>query len=711
MKRNPINKRTSIPKARANWSSRIAVTILLLALVLYGKPPAAQTRQAETPARRDAAAQARPVPSRITQAVDETRLSSLRGNTHPLARAEFARGAAPPSLSMERMLLVLKRSPEQETALQKLLDEQQDMSSPNYHNWLTPEQFGLQFGASDADIQTITFWLQSHGFRVAQVSRGRTVIEFSGTAAQVQEAFHTAINRYVVNGKEHWANANDPQIPTALTPVVQGPVSLHNFPRKPLHHAAGAFSRSKETGQVTPLFTDTGHYLPQSYALGPTDFATIYNVSPLWNASTSIDGTGQTIAIVGQSNIVVEDVRDFRNFFGLPAMDPVITLDGPDPGIVSGDEDESILDVEWAGAVAKGATINLVVSESTISTQGVDLSAIYIVDNNLAPVLSESYGDCELDLGTVGNAFYSDLWGQAAAQGITVLVASGDAGSAACDTLSGETAALYGLAVNGIASTPFNVAVGGTDFNDANNPLTYWNPTNNPGTRDSAKSYIPETTWNNSCAASGLSGCTSVFSSSLNLVAAGGGPSNCVASNGVSPSTCSGGYSKPSWQTGLGDNVRDIPDLSLFSGSGKSNNNFYVVCQADQIPAGQSPSCSSTGSFSFTGAGGTSTSAQAFAGIMALVNQQTGSRQGNANYMLYKLAASNASGCDSSTTPLTNSSCTFYDVTKGNISVACAGGSLNCSKTTSGGFGVLVSPSTSTTPAWTTAAGYDLATG
>lgn len=235
MNRNPFNRLRSIPSARASWSSRIAGTILLLAFLLLGKPLAAQTQQAQTPAKPDAVAQARFVPSRITQAVDETRLSLLRGNTHPLARAEFARGAAPPSLPMDRMMLVLKRSADQQAALQKLLDEQQDKSSLNYHKWLTPEQFGQQFGPSDQDIQTVTSWLQSHGFQVARVAKGRTVIEFSGTAAQVQEAFHTAMNKYVVNGEERWANASDPQIPAALTPVVQGPVSLHNFLKKPQH--------------------------------------------------------------------------------------------------------------------------------------------------------------------------------------------------------------------------------------------------------------------------------------------------------------------------------------------------------------------------------------------------------------------------------------------------------------------------------------------
>ena len=373
-------------------------------------------------------AQTANVPGRITQAVDMENLVTLQGNTHPLARPEYDQGAAPDSLPMERMLLVLQRSAEQEAALRKLLDEQQIKSSPNYHMWLTPEQFGQQFGPADADIQAVTDWLGSQGFQVSRVAAGRTVIEFSGTAGAVRQAFHTEIHKFVVNGEEHWANASDPQIPAALEPVVAGFASLNNFPRQPMIQRVGAFSRSKATGEVRPLFTYTGTNNETYYALGPTDFATIYNVLPLWNAGT--DGTGQTIAIVAESNINVQDVRDFRSLFGLPANDPQIIVDGPDPGVTeTAGETEADLDVEWSGAVAKNATIELVVSETTESTSGVDLSALYIIDNNLAPVMSASYGACEAFLGAGGNAFYSSLWEQGAAQGITILVAAGDRGS------------------------------------------------------------------------------------------------------------------------------------------------------------------------------------------------------------------------------------------------------------------------------------------
>lgn len=614
---------------------------------------------------------------------------------------------------MQRMLLVLKRSPEQESVLRKLLDDQQDKTSPNYHKWLTPEQFGKQFGPSDSDLQTVVAWLQSRGFQVAALSKGRTVIEFSGSASQVQTAFHTPIHKYVVNGEQHWANASDPSIPAALAPAVKGVLSLHNFPRRSHSTLLGTPGRATPRQNAPlPLFT----FKPQQttyYGLGPTDFATIYNVIPLWNAG--IDGSGQTIAIVGETNIHVTDIENFRSLFGLPANDPTIILNGQDPGVV-GDETEALLDVSWSGAVAKNATIDLVVSASTETALGVDLSALYIVDNDLAPVMSESYGECESTLGNAGNAFYNALWQQAAAQGITVLISAGDGGSAGCDNFDSEWVAVDGLAVSGFASTPYNVAVGGTDFNQtpATAP-TYWNATNDPTTGASAKSYIPETTWNDSCAGFGIDQC--VYGTNFsNIISGSGGPSSCSTTD-INTGACSG-YSKPSWQTGTGvpvDGVRDLPDVSLFASNG-FNDSFYIICEADAGFFGSQETCSLT-NFTFVGVGGTSASAPAFAGIMALVNQKMAAqglspRQGNANYVLYKLAAQPGASCNSSTVALTGNSCIFYDVTQGNNSVPCNQGSPNCGPAPgAGGYGVLVDPDYPSNPAWLTTAGYDMATG
>src|SRR6266436_4871096 len=263
-----------------------------------------------------AAAQTTNIPARITQAVDENTRVVLKGNVHPLARAEYDQGAVAEAQPLNRMLLLLQRSPDQESALRQLLDDQQSKSSPNYHAWLTPEQFGKQFGPADADIQAVTAWLTSQQFTDIKVGPGRQVIEFSGTASQVRNAFRTEIHRYVVNGEEHTANTNDPQAPAALAPVVAGIVTLHNFPHKSHGRYIGQIRRSLKTGETTPLFTfprPSGN--GNVYALGPADFAKIYDVAPLWNAAPAIDGTGQTIAIVGETNINIQDVRDFRKIF------------------------------------------------------------------------------------------------------------------------------------------------------------------------------------------------------------------------------------------------------------------------------------------------------------------------------------------------------------------------------------------------------------
>ena len=431
----------------------------------------------------------------ITQSVDESQLTTLKGNTHPLARPEFDLGAAPASLPMKRMLLVLKRSPDQETALRKLLDDQQDKASPNYHQWLSPEQFGQQFGPP-----TPTSRLLPHGSSPtdSKWARRKDARCWSSPAppARSKRHFTPSIHKYIVNGEQHWANATDPQIPTALTPAVAGVDSLHDFRKKAMNTYVGKYSeQTKQLNAAKPDYS-FGCGGSECYGITPYDFATIYDVLPLW--TNGINGTGQTIAIVGRTNINPQDATNFWTLFGLtvPPNKLNIILNGVDPGI-NGDEAEADIDVQWSGAVAPQATIDFVTSESTETTDGVDLSAVYIVDNNLAPVMSESYGQCELGLGTAGNQFYSSLWEQAAAQGISVFVSSGDNGAAGCDDPGGP--AQYGLNVNGLASTPFNAAVGGTDFKQYKTWTTYWNATNDPTTQASAKGYIPETTWNDSC--------------------------------------------------------------------------------------------------------------------------------------------------------------------------------------------------------------------
>ena len=688
---------------------------------------------AQTPAAQSGAEQKARVLARVTDTVDDTNRTVLHGNVHPKARAEFDRGAVADAQPVTRILLVLQRSAEQEAALRQLMEQQQSKNSPNYHAWLTPEQFGRQFGPADADVQAVTDWLTAHGFQNIKVTKGKVVLEFSGNAGQVRNAFGTEIHEFNVKGEEHFANVSDPQIPAALAPVVRGIRSLHNFHPKAQARQLGSFRRM-ETGEIRPLFTYTDAN-GQFFGVGPADFAAIYSVP------TTLTGAGTSIAIVGQSNINLQDVTDFRAMFGLPAYTSGqlnVILNGPDPGLVDGDEGESDLDVEWAGAVAPAATINFVTTQMTQTdgTAGIDGSALYIVDNNVAPILSESYGACEAGLGTGGNAFYNSIWQQAAAEGITVVISAGDNGSAACDPATApanQDAATLGLAVNGIASTPFNIAMGGTDFDDVGNQSKFWNTTNTstttpPAVPASALGYIPEKTWNDSCATAGTSGCTATIisgnsSSGIDLVAGSGGPSNC--STLTTSGACAAGYAKPTWQQGLtpADNVRDIPDVSLFSSdsgaSSGTSKSFYIVCQSDQDPTGDT-GCNltkfttTTPFHDFQAVGGTSAATPTFAAIMALVNQQFG-RQGNANYALYNTySAAKTAGnvCNSSTVPPA-ASCVFYDVTKGNNSVACVGGSPNCSNasTSTNQFGIMATAKGGTTPAFNAAPGYDLATG
>ena len=684
--------------------------------------------------------------SRIVSAIDDAHVTPLTGNTHPLARPEFDQGTLDANTPLHRVVLVLQRSADQETALRRLLDQQQDRSSSTYHQWLTPEAFGASFGPSDRDLSLLTDWLSARGFTGIQINSGRTLVEFSGTVGTVNAAFHTSIHRYLVDGQTHYANATDPQIPAALTPVLAGLVSLNNFPRQPASVKAGNFRRNTVTGAITQLPDSTissstgptvatavhpsftyGQQTTKFYAVTPYDFAAIYNVLPLWNATAAIDGTGQTIAIVGQTDINPADFVNFRKLFSLPLGNTAtptgtqylnIIYNGPNPGVLA-DEGEANIDTQWSSAVAKGATIDYVVSASTEVTQGTDLSAAYIINNNLAPVMSYSYGQCELFLGASGNVFYNNLWQQASAQGITVLLASGDSGASGCDSGNVKDAT-HGLAVNGLGSTPYNVSVGGTDFNMPSGGTAFWNATNDPVTQASAKGYIPETTWNDSCTNTTLplqspfqgqlaeQICNSTARPSLLTVSGGGGGrSSCISATGTTSASCSNGYTKPAWQTGPGvpsDGVRDTPDVSFFASNGFYGA-FYLVCQQSANPDGQ-PCSLAAPAYDFVGYGGTSVATPAFAGILSLVNQKTGSRQGNANYVLYTLAQHQAAvglGCNAATgTPA--SGCIFNDLTDNTISMPCLTGSPDCQTTNSSdSYGVLTG--------WKSTAGYDTATG
>ena len=596
------------------------------------------------------------VAARVTERIDNSQLVTLHGNTHMLARAQFDQGAAPPDLPMNRIMLVLKRSADQETALQNLLTEQQVNSSPNFHKWLTPDQFGQQFGPADADIQAVTSWLASYGFQSIKVSRGRTVIEFSGTAAQVAAGLHTSIHKYTVNGESHWANASDPQIPAALAPVIAGVASLHNFPKR------AASSRSTQIANLTRDSNGKPQiaFADNSHGLAPGDFNTIYNIAP------TMTGAGITIGVIARTNINPQDIIDFKNTFGLPGGAPNIILNGPDPGNLGGGEEaEAVLDATWSGAVAPGATVDLVISEPTNAAAGEDLSEFYIIDNNLADVMTESFSVCEAafqqnnDLFGVNGfaALYSGMAEQAAAQGITYTVASGDSGPDGCANPNIVQASVEGPSVNLLASTPFTVAVGGTQFNDLVSPSTYWESNTNAPNFGAALKYIPENVWNESCNG------TVCGTMTPGLWSSGGGAS--IA------------FTRPSWQAGVAGipttgSARLVPDVSMAA----AGHDGYVLCLDGSCQGTGCPPPGTGPCFSILS--GTSASAQVFGGVMALVDQKVGGRVGIANFALYKLASptfETLANCNASAIPIlaTENTCIFNDVTLGDTNLKIVG--------------------------------------
>ncbi|HEX5234471.1 MAG TPA: Ig-like domain repeat protein [Silvibacterium sp.] len=658
------------------------------------------------------------VTNRLTQPIDESSLVRLKGTVHPLANAANDRGAAPDSMPLDRIQIILKRSAAQEAALQQVIHDEHTSGSASYHKWLTPDQFARQFGPSDQDVATLESWLASKGLNVGKVNPGKQTLEVSGNVAQFRSAFHAQIHQYAVNGETHFANATDPQIPAALAPVFGGFVSLNNFRPHSMSHVLGHATYNPKTGQATPQWT-YGNSSGVNFVLAPSDFAVQYNLP------STLDGSGQTIAIINDSNINVATVNQFRSLFSLPVNPPQVIIAGNDPGVdginnpdgPNNNSVEAYLDVEWAGAVAPKARIDLVVGADTALETGLILAAEHAIYGNIAPVVSISFGfGCEAQMGSF-NQFVDALLEQAAAQGITVMVSTGDNASAGCDNDNSQFYAVGGAAVSGLASTPFDVAVGGTDFfyssfnqgsTAINNQIvTYWNtaPSQNPST--SIKGFVPEQPWNNSQYGLNL---FSIDSTNQQTTIAGGsgGASSCVTGTPANGSftTCTAGYAKPVWQSGHGvpaDKVRDIPDVSLFAANGL-NASFYPICFDDgdcQPPSGSNL-------VQITGIGGTSASSPAFAGIMALVNERYG-RQGQADYVLYPLAAQFPAA--------------FHDVTNGTNSVPCAFSATNDSPNciavshqltvTDPNLGTAVEGQlgSGTTADYNATAGYDLATG
>ncbi len=598
---------------------------------------------------------------RITSPVSDTPRIPLSGNVYPLAQARNDIGAAALGAQSGRLMLILKRSPEQQNRLDTFLSEVQDPESPNYHRFITPEEFGRLYGPSNNDVAAITSWLQGHGLTVAGVNKGRTAIEFSGTIGQLQQTFQTSIHRFSIGGTEHLANVSDPEIPAAFAQVVGGVASLNDF--KPRANVVkGPLARwNPALNRFTPELTvgsSSGQYL----FVSPGDAATIYNTpnslnTRLASGQTSYDGTGVTIGIAGTTPLDSTGYYNYRNLFGLSQSGSVTTVyDGTLGNIYnSEDQTEAILDVEIASALAPGAHVFYYAAEDTAFQAGLLLAIYRAIDDNNVGILSVSYGACEAALGTAGNLEVLNAWEQAAAQGIAVVVSTGDSGAAGCDNQNLVSAATFGFGVNGLASTPYNIAVGGTDFDILSNSFATYVGSNSSN-YTSARSYIPENPWNDSTSVNGsLSSNIPLKNSSgqTNIWAAGGGASSAV--NGQS------GYPKPAWQQGFSpsntDSVRDIPDVSLFSATGHYRA-AWALCLSTDCNAGPNSTIHAVG--------GTSASTPAFAGMLALINQKVGAsnRLGQANWILYKLAQTAPS--------------VFHGITTGNISVYCNVGTPNC---------------------------------
>jgi hypothetical protein len=663
---------------------------------------------------------------RITTPVSENSLVTLTGNVSSRARAEFDLGAASPSTQLSHVRLMLSRSSAQEAALNKYLAELQDKSSPNYHKWLTPAQFGKLYGPADSDIAAIVSWLQSRGLRVDGVSSGRTNIAFSGTVAQIQQAFHTSIHSYQAHGEQFFSNNSNPKIPAALASVVSGIARLNTIQPRPQHvanrlgmydpatHRLKAAQPSQSGRRPRAEMTTGSGTIQDPYLLFmvPGDAATIYDtpnttLNANFTTGTSITGSGVTIGVGGDAVIQASTVVSYRNRFLGDSNAPIITnVDNTTSTI---DTDEAYIDTELAGGLAPGATIHFY----TAST--LDIAIEQMLADNSVDIFSLSFGECELQLTTAENAMINGWWQQAATQGIAVTVATGDNGSAGCDNNSTETAATNGLAVSGYASTPFNIAVGGTDLIGLLDQTTFTSyvldPSGNAGATlyRTAQKYIPESSWNDSTASDTTLDSNVPFtdptSGATNINAGSGGASTCSTNSSTDAvlGTCTSGYAKPTWQAGVGvpaDSARDIPDISLMSGAG-GDNASWLVCTDDVGPNSATPPVNVTadctdqsdGQFYFFGFGGTSTSAPAFAGILAMVQQQSGSRLGQAAKQLYDIYNGPAAAY------------IFNDLSSpigGNNSVVCASGSTDCAMNTAGNFFLT---------GFDTIPGYDLATG
>ena len=688
----------------------------------------------------------------VTSPVNGTKMVTLTGNIRPEANALNDKGAVNGGLQLDHMLLQMKRPADREAALNARIEAMHQPGNPAFHQWLTAEQVGQQYGPNPADIAAVKSWLEGSGFAVNSVSTSGMVIDFSGNAGQVKQAFKTEIHSLMVRGNAHIANMQDPQIPAALANAVTGITSLNDFRPKPAHLAitsaridggsravvanTAPAARAAAAQSANPDLTANSSY----QLVVPDDLHTIYNFEPVY--SSGVTGKGETIVVIEDTDVYsIKDWAVFRDTFGLSKYAKgSFTQEHPggctDPGVLIGNDGEAILDAEYSSAAAPNAAIVLASCKDTRTTFGGLLAIQSLINQPLPPpIISISYGECEPALGAAGNMMYNQTYQQAASEGVSVFVSSGDEGAASCD--ADQPTAVGGITVSGFASTPYNVAVGGTDFGDtyAGTNSQYWKANNN-ATYGSAKSYIPEIPWNDSCASTlitnllgynvpfGANGsCNSTIGEEFLTTASGsGGPSNCALGNtspnaGTPPvsGTCKG-YAKPNYQAGLygnpSDGVRDLPDVSLFAANGVFGH-YYIFCYSQPAAGAGGVPCVGNPE-NWSGAGGTSFAAPIVAGVQALVDQSTGTPQGNPNYVYYALANQEFSGtgnnsCNSTLGNQVANSCTFYDVTEGDMDVNCLG-TINC-YLPSGTNGVLSVKSKAYEKAYNSTTGWDFATG